>query len=88
MDVEEAYKIIKGVVRTEKSVNLLSKENKITFYVDYNANKHQIKQAVELLYGVKVSKVNTLIDKKGKKAYVKLAPEFKATDLASKLGVM
>ncbi|MFP3213812.1 MAG: 50S ribosomal protein L23 [Nitrososphaeria archaeon] len=88
MDAETAYKIIKGVVKTEKIVNMIAKENKLAFYVDINANKHQIKEAVEALYKVKVEKVNTLIDKKGKKAYVKLAPQFKASDLASELGVM
>ncbi len=88
MDAETAYRIIKGAVKTEKVVNLITKENKLAFYVDYKANKNQIKEAVEVLYGVKVDKVNTLVDKKGKKAYIKLKPEFKASDLASELGVM
>ncbi len=88
MDSEAAYKIIKGAVKTEKVVNLITKENKLAFYVDYKANKNQIKEAIEMLYGVKVDKVNTLIDKKGKKAYVKLKPEYKASDLASELGVI
>ena len=88
MDAETAYRIIKGAIKAEKVVNMIAKENKLAFYVDINANKHQIKEAVEALYKVKVEKVNTLIDKKGKKAYVKLAPQFKASDLASELGVM
>ncbi|MGC9208298.1 MAG: 50S ribosomal protein L23 [Nitrososphaeria archaeon] len=88
MDINDAYRIIKGIVKTEKTVNMITSENKLTFLVDEKANKHQIKEAVELLYGVKVVKVNTLIGKQGKKAYVKLDPSFKATELASKLGVM
>lgn len=88
MDAETAYRIIKGAIKAEKVVNMIAKENKLAFYVDTKANKNQIREAVEVLYGVKVEKVNTLIDKKGKKAYVRLAPEFKASDIASELGVM
>jgi len=88
MDVETAYLIIKGVYKTEKTVNLISNENKITFIVDRNANKQQIKEAVELLYNVKVVKVNVLTGIKGKKAYVKLAPDTPASELATKLNVI
>jgi len=44
---------------TEKSNDLLA-ENKYTFQVDLNANKVEIKQAVEKLFKVKVKKVNTM----------------------------
>jgi large subunit ribosomal protein L23 len=47
-----------------------------------------IKNAVEQLYEVKVEKVNTLITPRGeKKAFVTLKPEFKASELAVKLGI-
>ena len=36
------------------------KLNKFAFIVDKNANKIQIKEAVEKLYGVKVAAVNTM----------------------------
>ncbi len=88
MDTETASRIIVGVHRTEKVVNMMTKENKIAFIVSEGANKAQIKEAVEYLFGVKVESVNTLITPQGKKAYVKLKPEFKAIDLANKLGVM
>lgn len=88
MDTETASRIILGVHRTEKTVNLITKENKLTFIVSDKATKPQIKEAVEYLYGVKVEKVNTAITPQGKKAYVKLKPEYKASDLATKLGVM
>ncbi|HDD66327.1 MAG: 50S ribosomal protein L23 [Thaumarchaeota archaeon] len=81
--------IIKRIVITQDAVSLIEKENKITFVVDIRATKRDIKRAVEELYGVKVQKVNTLITPRGeKKAYVKLAPEYKAADLAVELGIL
>lgn len=50
--------LIKPVV-TEKSMGLLE-DNKYTFIVDLNANKIEIKQAVEELFKVKVDKVRTM----------------------------
>jgi large subunit ribosomal protein L23 len=74
---------------SEDAITLIETENKITFIVNRKANKKEIKQAIEGLYGVKVEKVNTLIGMNGnKKAYVKLKPEFKASDLAVKLGIL
>jgi large subunit ribosomal protein L23 len=56
--------LIKPVV-SEKSYALLD-ENKYTFIVHPDANKVQIRQAVELLFDVKVTAVNT-INRKGKR---------------------
>lgn len=74
---------------TEKSVSLIERENKVVFIVDRKFDKKQIKEAVEKVFEVKVEKVNTLITPAGeKKAYVKLKPEFKAIDVAVKLGIV
>ncbi len=51
--------ILKKPVVTEKSTSLLQ-DNKYTFVVDPAANKTEIKQAVESIFKVKVTKVNTL----------------------------
>jgi len=81
--------VILAVVRTQKAVSLIEKENKLTFIVRIEATKEDVKRAVEKLYGVKVEKVNTLITPRGeKKAYVKLKPEYKASELAVKLGII
>ncbi len=73
---------------TEDAVNMIEAENRLTFIVNPRADKATIKKAVEELYAVKVAKVSTLITPKGlKKAFVKLMPEFKASDLAIKLGI-
>lgn len=84
----DPQKVIKRVVITQDTVALVEKENKITFIVDIRATKKQIKDAVEKLYEVKVEKVNTLITPLGeKKAFVKLKPEYSASELAVKLGI-
>jgi len=44
--------------------------------------------AVEALYDVKVHSVNTARTIRGKKAFVRLAPENSATELATKLGLV
>jgi len=51
--------ILKRPVITEKSM-ALQEENKYTFVVDLNANKVEIKKAVEELFKVKVEKVRTM----------------------------
>ena len=56
--------LIKPVV-SEKSYALLD-ENKYTFIVDPRANKTQIKQAVQAIFSVKVTGVNT-INRQGKR---------------------
>ena len=85
----ESYKILKYPHLTEKSVSLIETENKIVFIVDRNANKEQIKEAFEKVFEVKVDKINIEITMKGeKKAFIKLKPEFKAADVAVKLGIV
>ena len=74
---------------TEKAVGMIEKENKIVFIVNRKANKKQIKEVFEKVFGVKVENVNTLITRDGrKKAFIKLKKEFKASDVAVKLGIL
>ncbi|ABL88947.1 LSU ribosomal protein L23P [Pyrobaculum islandicum DSM 4184] len=81
--------MIKRFVITEKTIRLAEKENKITVVVERWATKKQIADEIQRLYNVKVEKVNTLITPRGeKKAYVKLAKEYNAMDLLSRLGVL
>jgi large subunit ribosomal protein L23 len=83
-----AQDIVKRVVITQDTVPLVERENKLVFIVDIRADKKMIKNAVEQLYEVRVEKVNTLITPRGeKKAFVTLKPEFKASELAVKLGI-
>lgn len=81
--------MIKRFVVTEKTLRLAEKENKITVIVDRTATKKQIADEIRRLYGVEVEKVNTLITPQGeKKAYVKLAKEYSAMELLSRLGLL
>jgi len=73
---------------TEASLEAVDSHNKLVFLVDRKANKNTIKWAVESLYDVIVEKVNTLIMIDGtKKAFVRLAPEYSAADVATQLGI-
>lgn len=52
--------IIKAPIITEKSASITSNDRKYVFEVDVNANKTQIKQAIESIFKVKVESVNTI----------------------------
>jgi len=81
--------VVRYPLLSEDAVTLLEAENKITFIVDARCDKHDIKRAIEELYEVKVDRVRTLITPEGdKKAFVKLTPDFKAADLAVRLGIL
>ena len=73
------YDVIQKPVLTEKSMNAMV-EKKYTFLVHPDANKSQIKEAVEKMFeGAKVAKVNTINSdgktSKSKKAYVQLTAD-------------
>ena len=89
MNDMDPWKILKHPYLTEKSITLVEKENKIVFVVERKATKQQIKEAFEKVFEVKIEKVNTEITLDGmKKAFIKLKPEFKAGDVAVKLGIV
>ena len=52
--------ILKKPLLTEKGTRLTDKLNRYTFKVDHRANKIQIKGAIEAMYGVTVTAVNTM----------------------------
>ncbi|MBI4045083.1 MAG: 50S ribosomal protein L23 [Candidatus Diapherotrites archaeon] len=85
----EAYKIVLHPMITEKAINLIESENKLVFVVKKNANKGEIRKAVEGLYGIKVDSVNIVNDSKSrKKAFVKISTQFNAGEIATRLGVL
>jgi large subunit ribosomal protein L23 len=85
---EDALRVVIRPYVTERTFDMIEKQNKIVFIVDGKADKKAIKAAVELLYDVDVESVRTANTMTGKKAYVRLSPESSATDLASKLGLV
>ena len=73
----------------EKAMNMVELENKLVFVVRKDANKNQIKEAVEKGFDVRVLQVNVEITPKGhKKAYIKLDPKDSAADIASRMGML
>ena len=58
----EQYDVIRKPIITEKST-MASENNAVVFEVAIDANKPQIKEAVESLFNVKVKAVNTSITK-------------------------
>ena len=92
--MESVYDILKRPVITEKSMAAMG-NRKYTFMVDTHANKYEIKEAVEKIFGVKVQGVCT-INMQGKekrvgvhvgrraeskKAIVTLTPDSKSIEL-------
>ena len=87
------YDVIKKPVLTEKAYDMLATKT-YTFEVDINANKTQIKQAIESIFDVKVQSVNTArtlgkLKRQGmhigrrptvKKAFVKLTEDSKTIE--------
>ena len=88
--------VIKRPIVTEKGVTKKDSERTLCFEVDVNANKTQIRQAVQTLFKVKVADVRTTttagkLRRRGrfagyradwKKAYVKLKPGEKMPEYA------
>ena len=97
MSKEAMYNVIRNPVITEKAT-MVSDRDQVVFRVAIDANKTEIKAAVEGLFGVKVLAVNTLVQKgktkrfRGrpgvrsdvKKAYVQLA-EGQSIDMSTGL---
>lgn len=76
-------------ILTEKSFDMVEKQNKIVFAVDKNATKAEIKKEVEEKYNVKVKKINIVNEfARGKKAFITLMPEFEAGKIISDLGLI
>jgi large subunit ribosomal protein L23 len=61
MSNKTMYEVLRRPVFTEKSVELREEFNQVTFEVAMNANKVEIRKAVEALLEVEVLSVNTMI---------------------------
>lgn len=81
------YDVIIRPYITEKAMVMIERENKLTFIVHKNASKKEIKWAIEKIFNVKVKDINIVLTKEGKKAVVKLRPEYRADEIATRIGV-
>jgi len=85
----DAFNIIKYPLTSEAAMKKIEDNNTLVFIVHTTSNKHHIKAAVKKLYDINVAKVNTLIRPDGKKkAYVRLARDYDALDVANKIGII
>jgi large subunit ribosomal protein L23 len=73
-------------IATEKAINMIEKNNVLTYVVDIRSKKGEIRKEFENVFKVKIDKINTEIEPRNRKrAYIKLSKEFKASDVALKL---
>ncbi|XP_021960260.1 60S ribosomal protein L23a [Folsomia candida] len=85
----DAYNVIQYPLTTESAMKKIEDNNTLVFIVHLKSNKFHVKAAVKKLYEVEVAKVNTLVRPDGKKkAYVRLAADFDALDVANKIGII
>ena len=85
--MRDPYEIILHPYVTERALFMMDRENKLQFIVKKDATKEEIKRAIEEIFEVKVESVNTMVTKHGKKAIVKLTPEYSAEEIGMRIGV-
>ena len=83
----DPYDMILHPFVTEKTMNQMERNNALEFIVRRNADKSQIKKAVEEMFDVKVKNVNIKTTKNVKHAIVVFMPDFKAEDIGMRIGV-
>lgn len=88
MSAEKATTIILAPYVTEKTFNQIERENKLSFMVSEHASKHEIIQAIRILYETEAAEVNTARTIQGKKAFVTFKAPEGARELATKLGLV
>jgi large subunit ribosomal protein L23 len=88
INAEIASKIIIQPYVTEKTFNIIEKENKLSFIVHSKANKKQIIESMKVIYESDVSEVNTFNTIRGKKAIMKFKNTDGARNLATNLGLV
>jgi len=88
IDSESANKIIIEPYITEKTFNIIEKENKLSFIVHSKSTKKQIVESMKMIYDTDVAEVNTFNTIRGKKAIMKFTNAEGARQLATNLGLV
>ncbi|MFZ0696141.1 MAG: 50S ribosomal protein L23, partial [Nitrososphaeraceae archaeon] len=88
ISTEKANTIFIQPYVTEKTFNIIEKENKLTFIVSEKSTKGEIIDAMRLVYEADASEVNTAKTIQGKKAIIKFKSEGGARELATRLGLV
>lgn len=88
LSVEDARSVLVQPYITEKTFNMIEKENKLIFIVREKSTKQLIREALSVLYDVEVIDINTARTIRGKKAAVRFRDPNGARDLATTLGLV
>jgi large subunit ribosomal protein L23 len=88
LSVEDARSVLVQPYITEKTFNMIEKENKLIFIVREKSTKQLIREAMSGLYDVEVIDINTARTIRGKKAAVRFRDPNGARDLATTLGLV
>lgn len=88
MNADLASKIILEPYVTEKTFNIIERENKLSFIVHRNATKDQIIKSMKIIYEADILEVNTFNTIRGKKAIMKFKNVDGARQLATNLGLV
>ena len=73
---------------TEKAVMAIESQNVLTFEIEKEKTKTEIKKEIEDMFKVKISDISSQVHKNKKYVRVKLKKEFPAIDVATKLGLI
>jgi large subunit ribosomal protein L23 len=88
LSIEDARSVLIQPYITEKTFNMIEKENKLVFIVRERSTKQLIREAMSVLYDADVIDINTFRTIRGKKAAVKFSDPNGARDLATTLGLV
>lgn len=80
--------VVKHPYITEKTFNMIERENKLTFIVRDNSKKDDIREAMKTLYESEADKIYVSRGLHGKKAIIKFKKPEAARDLATRLGLV
>ena len=76
-------------IGTEKAMFILENVNQLSFLVEKEARKEDIKAAVEKTFGKKIAAINTMMTTKGtKKAIITFEEKNAAEEILSQLGIV
>jgi large subunit ribosomal protein L23 len=88
ISIEKANRTFIQPYVTEKTFNVIEKENKLTFIVSERSTKREIIEALRLVYEAEAIEVNTARTIQGKKAVIKFRADGGARELATRLGLV
>ncbi len=78
--------VLRYPLSTEKTIAQISRNNTITYIVDYRATKNEVKKEFEKVFNVKVKEIKSANTPTNlKKVFIKLAKGYNAEDIARRL---